>query len=160
MTITFKDAWLKNDPVLEEDAIGFWTELNLIPHEAMKARSRELALVAYENGRVIGVSTLILRNMPMLEQKFAFLREAIRPEYRQHEFSIDLGVATRDLIEKYALEHRDERIAGMAAVFQAPNIGQRPLSRRMGFVLAGYTEQDEQVRVSWFEHYRLPPNLS
>ena len=160
MTITFKAAWQKNDPVLEADAIAFWTELNLIPAETMQERSKELAVVAYEDGRVIGISTLIVRHMAALEQKFAFLREAVRPEYRKHDFSIDLGLETRNLIESYALDHLDEKIAGMAAVFQAPNIGQRPLSRRIGFVLVGYTPQDEQVRVSWFNHFRVPANLS
>lgn len=73
-----------------------------------------------------------------------------------------MGKPVYDLVETYALAHPEENIAGLAAVVSSPVLGARPnpYPNGAGFVLIGYTPKGEQVRVSWFDHYRVPANLS
>ncbi|MDO8287838.1 MAG: hypothetical protein Q7T44_01330 [Parvibaculum sp.] len=161
MTTTYIDAWRKSDPKLEAAATAFWTELNLLPEGATAAeRLKELAVLAYDGATLIGVSTLKINFFDQLRQKFAFAREAIRPEYRLQSVGRDLMLATREVIEPYALAHPEEEIAGIGAIYQAPGIGKRGIGRKTRLALIGYTAKNEQVRIGWFSHFIVPPNLT
>lgn len=161
MTTTYVEAWRKDDPKLEADAAAFWREHNLLPADVTAdERLKQLAVLAYDGDKLIGLSTLRINYFNMLRQKFAFLREAVAPDYRLQSVSRDLAVQTRKVIEPYALAHPQEEIAGMAAVYQAPGIGKRAIGRQGRMALIGYTANDEQVRVAWFDHFIVPPNLT
>ncbi|MGV8995927.1 MAG: hypothetical protein ACOH12_03155 [Parvibaculaceae bacterium] len=161
MTTSYVTAWRKNDPKLEADATRFWEAHELLPAgKTAEDRIKELAVLAYDGEQVIGVSTVNIRYFDMLRQKFAFFREAIAPDYRLQSAGRDLTVQTRKAIEAYALAHLEEEIAGLAAILQAPGIGKRAIGRQGRLALIGYTDFNEQVRVAWFDHFRVPSNMS
>lgn len=161
MTITYVDAWRKSDPQHAADATAFWTEHDLLKTEtSAEERVPQIAVLAYDGDKVVGLSTLNVRPFELLRQKFAFLREAVAPDYRRHELARNLSGETRKVIETYAIAHPDEMIAGMAAIYQAKGIGKKPIGSVSRMALIGYTAANEQVRAGWFEHFRIPENLA
>ncbi|MDO8421586.1 MAG: hypothetical protein Q7S99_05440 [Parvibaculum sp.] len=159
--ITFVEAWRKNEPKHTADAIAFWTEHGLLKADTpVEERAKQIAVLAYDGDKLVGLSTLNVRPFELLRQKFAFLREAIAPDYRLHSIARALSGETRKVIEAHAIAHPDEMIAGMASVYQAKGIGKKPIGSVSRMALIGYTEFNEQVRASWFEHFRIPGNLA
>lgn len=162
-SIRFVDAWRKNDPKFEADALAFWKREDVIPDETDAAeRVKQLALLAYDGDELVAITTIQVRAFPRLRQKFAFLRGIVASNYREQHLAIMMGKPVHDLIEKHALAHPHENIAGLAAIVSSPLIGARPnpYPNGAGFVLIGYTPYGEQVRVSWFDHFRVPANFS
>jgi GNAT superfamily N-acetyltransferase len=159
MEFTFATAWQKNDPKLEADALALWSALDALPaNTTPEQRVKELAVLAYDGATLAGVSTLAIRHFDVLRQKFAFFREVVHPDYRRQSLGRFLTRETRRMIETWALENRDQNLAGMAAIYQAPGVGKRAISRQSRMALIGYTEFNEQVRASWFDHFEVPPN--
>jgi len=159
MTIQIVEAWRKNDPKLEAEAIAFWDRHQINPAGTTpQARAKELAAVAYDNGEVVALSTINVELFVQLRQKFAFIREAVAPSYRRNKVGGDLLIATRDIAERYSREHPEEKIAGAAAVYQVPGVGTYGSGRTSKLALVGYTDRNEQVRVMWFDHVQVPPN--
>ncbi|MDO8421584.1 MAG: hypothetical protein Q7S99_05430 [Parvibaculum sp.] len=160
--IAFVEAWRKNDPKLEADARAFWIREDAMPDENVAERIKQLAVMAYEGGELVAITTIHVREFTRLRQKFAFLRGMVAKDHREQHLAIIMGKPVHDLIEKHAIAHPEENIAGLAAVVSSPLLGARPnpYPNGAGLVLIGYTPYGEQVRVSWFDHFRVPANLS
>ncbi len=162
-SITFVDAWRKDDPKLEADALAFWKRENAMPDESdATERVKQLAILAYEGDELVAITTIHVRPFERLRQKFAFLRGMVAKAHRQQLLAISMGKPVYDLIEAHALAHPEENIAGLAAVVSSPLLGVRPnpYPNGAGLVLIGYTSHGEQVRVSWFKHFQVPANFS
>jgi hypothetical protein len=155
----YRPAWRRDDAAIEADAIAFWQRLNILPAGiAPEARAKELAAAAYKDGRLVGVSTATLGVHENLRARFAWLRAAVDPAYRRTRAAFGLALYTRDVIERWALEHPQERVAGLAAIIESPDLAARekePWWPTTRFGLVGYNAAGRQVRVSWFEDYRL-----
>tara|TARA_R110000868_G_scaffold334571_1_gene595293 strand:- start:307 stop:798 length:492 start_codon:yes stop_codon:yes gene_type:complete len=161
MTITYANAWRQNDPKLEQDAIALWTELSALPKgQSPDERAKELSVVAYEDGKVIALTTMIVQRLQQVRQDFAFVRVLVAPSHRLQSLSTDLMRESRKVIEAYALAHQEEKLAGMGAVFQAPGLGKNPIGIGGGTVLVGYTDEGYQVRIAWFDHFKVPPVMA
>ncbi|MDO8287839.1 MAG: hypothetical protein Q7T44_01335 [Parvibaculum sp.] len=161
MAVTFVTAWKKNDPKLEADVIALWRGMNVLPKgESTDKRVKQIAILAYDDDRLAGISSLEVQAIPQLRQKFAFVRELIHPDYRKNLIARTLVKHTREMIEAYALAHPEEAIAGLAAVFQTPHLGKRAIGLESGMGLIGYTDKHEQIRAGWFEHFMVPANLT
>lgn len=161
--ITFVEAWRKNDPKLEADALAFWQREDALPDESEAVkRIKQLAIMAYEDDELVAITTIHLRPLEQLRQKFAFLRGMVAKSHREQLLAVSMGKPVFDLLQAHALAHPEENIAGLAAVVSSPLIGARPnpYPNGAGLVLIGYTPFGEQVRVSWFDHFRVPANLS
>lgn len=160
MSVEYLNAWHKDDPRLEADARRIWSEPGVLPEgKGTEARMKELALVAYEGGQLAGLTTLDVRVFPYVRQKFAFIRGFILPEFRMKATGRDIMLETHKMIETWALNNPDEELAGMAAIIQVPGVGENPVGGSSGLVLVGYTNRNEQVRIAWFDHFRVPLNL-
>ena len=158
MTITYANAWRQNDRKLEQDAIAFWAELDVLPADQSPAeRAKQLSVVAYDGGKVIALTTMVVRRLEQVKQNFAFVRVLVAPGNRLQSLSTDLMRESRKVIEAYAVAHQEENIAGMGAIFQAPGIGRHPIGAGGGTVLIGYTDEGYQVRIAWFDHFKVPP---
>jgi len=161
MTTTYVEAWRKSDPKLEADAIRAWSMTGALPKsDAPEIRAKQLALVAYVNGELAGLSTLNVRLYEPLRQKFAFMRGFVMPDYRMHEVGRDMMFETLQMIERWAFENQDEKIAGMMAVVQIPGVGREPTGKKIKATLIGYVNGNQQLRLTWFDHFRVPPNMS
>ncbi|MGV8995926.1 MAG: hypothetical protein ACOH12_03150 [Parvibaculaceae bacterium] len=161
MTIEYVEAWKKNDPKLESDARRIWSDPGVLPPGiGAEDRIEQLAVVAYENGELAGLSTLNVLTFSPLKQKFAFFRGYVLPDFRLREVGRDIVLETYNRIEAYALANPQEKIAGMMAVVQIPNVGENPQGKKIKMTLIGYTNDNQQVRLTWFDHFRVPLNMT
>jgi GNAT superfamily N-acetyltransferase len=158
-----RPAWRRNDPVIEADAIAFWRRLDILPSGvAPEERARELVAIAYKDGLVVGVHTVTLDRLEIVRARLAMLRTAVDPEHRRGHVSMALSIYTRELLELWSIDHPEERLAGLGAIIEGPNLFDRarePFWPKTRFGVVGYTKEGRQVRVSWFEHFRLDENI-
>jgi hypothetical protein len=154
-----RPAWQRDDPDIEADAIAFWNRLGILPPDVTpEARARELTAVAYKDGLVVGVHTVALGRLEIVRARLAMLRTAVDPEHRRSRVSMALTLYTRELLERWSRDHPEQRLAGLGAIIEGPNLFDRarePFWPTTRFGVVGYTDDGRQVRVSWFEDFRL-----
>lgn len=154
-----RPAWRLDDPQIEADAIEFWQRLDILPPDvAPEQRAKELTAVAYQDGRIVGVHTAVLARLEQVRARLAMIRSAVDPEHRRSHVSLALSIVTRDLLASWSIEHPEEKLAGLGAVIEGPNLFPRarePFWPQTRFGVVGYTADGRQIRVSWFEDFRL-----
>ena len=152
-------AWRLGDRQIEADAVAFWNRLGILPAEVKaEERARELAAVAYHDGRIVGVQTAVPARLDIVRARLAMVRSAVDPEHRRSHVGMALAVFARDLLEQWSKDHPEERLAGLGAVIEGPNLFERarePFWPQTRFGVVGYMPDGRQIRVSWFEHHRL-----
>jgi hypothetical protein len=155
----FRPAWRLNDPQIEKDAIEFWNRLGILPRNVKpEERVKELTAVAYRDGRVVGVHTARLGRLDQVRARLAMLRSAVDPDCRRTRVSFALTLYTRALLERWANEHPEERLAGLGAILESRELagrGNEPYWPTTRFILSGFMPDGRQLRVSWFEDFRL-----
>ncbi len=154
-----RPAWRRDDARIEADAIDFWRRLAILPGKVLpEARAKELVAAAYKDGRLVGVTTATLDRLEFLRARLAMLRGAVDPEFRRSRAGFALALYSRDLIERWSYDHPDERVAGLGAIVESPDLVARqrePFWPQTRLGLVGYTKDGRQIRVSWFEDFRL-----
>jgi hypothetical protein len=162
--LDIRPAWRRDDPELEAEAIAFWKRLDLLPAGVPpEARAKELVALAYRSGELVGVSTAAIDYHQPLRARMAFLRGATDPAHRRTRAGVTLGVGTREILERWAAEHPDERVGGLAAIVENRDIGLpllEPIWPVTRLTLIGFTPDGRQVRAYWFRHFRLGDNSS
>jgi hypothetical protein len=157
--IEIRAAWRRDDPQIEADAIEFWTRLDLLPRDAApEQRAKELIAAAYRDGRLIAVSTATIEWFEHLRARFAVLRGATDPAHRRSRAQLALAVPSRQVLERWALDHPEEKLAGGLAFVETAEWGdfaRLPVWPESDLALIGYTTDGRQVRAAWFDHYRL-----
>ncbi|HYJ29958.1 MAG TPA: hypothetical protein VEW25_06415 [Allosphingosinicella sp.] len=154
-----RPAWRRGDADIERDAIAFWNRLGILPQGVRpEDRARELVAVAYQGDRLVGVATAALGRIEALKARFAMLRGAVEPEHRRSRLGFDLAVLSRELIETWSRAHPEERVLGLGAIVESPDLAERarrPLWPQTRLNLIGYTPEGRQIRVAWFAHAEL-----
>ena len=157
--IEIRPAWRRDDPEIEADAIAFWKRLALLPPgTSPEARAKELIAAAYRGGRLVAVSTATIEWFAHLRARFAVLRGATDPAHRRSRAQLALAVPSRDLLERWALDNPQERLAGGLAFVETGEWGEfakLPVWPESGLTFIGHAADGRQVRVAWFDHYRL-----
>jgi len=153
----FRPAWRKADPQIENDAREFWRAMRLIAPPEIERRIPELVAAAYENGRLVAVSTAEFSMLPQLRARFAMYRCLVSPEYRRHHLSYRISGYSREVLEQWSLQNPHEKVVGMAAIIQAREYKfkqREPLWPEYGLNLnlVGYNNVGSQIRVAWFKH--------
>lgn len=152
-------AWRQDDPRFEADAMDFWSRLSLLPPGVDPAeRAKQLAAVAYQDGRLVAVTTLAVARVEQVRARLALLRAATDPEYRRSHLANALAIFTRETIEAWARAHPEERIGGMGAVIESENLRGRekePVWPTSRMTLIGYMPNGKQIRIYWFPDFRL-----
>lgn len=154
-----RPAWRRNDAAIEADAAAFWRRLAILPKDVSpEARAKELVAAAYKDGRLVGVTTATLNRLEFLRVRLAMIRAAVDPDFRRSRAAFALAVYSRDLLERWSSDHPHERVAGLGAIVESPDLAARqrePFWPQTRFGLVGYTKDGRQIRVSWFEDFRL-----
>mgnify|MGYP003641982479 FL=1 len=157
MSIQFEcvSAWKQNNPKFEQDAIAMWAETGrLLPKHSPEDRAKELAVLAYAEGRLVGITTCVITFYPPLRQKFAFMRLLLRPEVEKSGVVVPLTFAYRETLRQWSLENPAEKVAGYGAVITNRGYGARGVLNA-GLTLVNHTPEGSQVRVFWWDHFRL-----
>ena len=155
----FRPAWRLNDPEVERDAIHFWNRLGILPQGvAPEQRAKELMAVAYKDGLVVGVQTATLGRLPQVRARLAMIRSAVDPDHRRFYLSRALTIFSKNLLQRWSAEHPEERLAGFGALIESKELaayGKKPYWPESQFILAGFTPDGRQIRISWFEDFLL-----
>lgn len=154
-----RPAWRLDDARIEADAVEFWNRLKILPADVRpEERAKELAAVAYRDGRLAAVCTLQLARLEQVRARLGMIRSATDPDHRRSHVAQALTIYARELLEAWSAEHPEEKIAGMGAIIQSDNLrgrGKDPVWPTTRLNLIGYTPDDNQIRVCWFEGFRL-----
>ena len=152
-------AWRRDDPQIEDDAIAFWNRLGILPPGVRpEDRAKELIAAAYRDGRLVAVTTATIDRIERLRARMAIIRGATDPDFRRSHAQLALAVPSREALQNWALEHPEERLAGLIGLVEPAEWGEfarLPVWPGSGLALAGYDNLGRQVRVSWFEHFRF-----
>ena len=154
-----RPAWRLDDPAIARDAIAFWKRVQILPPGVRpEDRVSELVAVAYRKSAVIGVATAQLTAIKTLHGRFAAYRCAVDPAHRRQGLALALTLFSRDLIEQWSLDHPEEKVLGLAAVVENPDLADRlrePVWPRLRLNLAHFLPDGRQLRVAWFAHARV-----
>lgn len=154
-----RPAWRLGDATIERDAIAFWTRVQILPSGVQpEDRVGELVAVAYHKRTIVGVATAQLAPIKTLKGRFAVYRCAVDPDHRRQGLASALTVYARDLIEDWSLRHPEEKLLGLAAAVETPDLTIRlrePVWPETRLNLAHFLPDGRQLRVAWFAHARL-----
>lgn len=157
--IDLRAVWQVTTPSIEADAAAFWDRLGLLPPDVdPAARAKQLAAVAYKDGQLIGVMTVMFQRIEFLRARFAMIRGAVDPGHRRGHVVSALGGLTRSLLEQWSKAHPAEQVAGIGALVESrefTDFAKRPIWPQTRLAIAGYTPDGQQIRVAWFDHFRL-----
>ena len=157
--LAIRPAWRRGHAALEADAVAFWNRLGILPRGIRaEERAKELVAVAYRGDAIVGVITAQLVVLDQVRARLAMIRAAVDTDLRRTHLAFALMLDARAMLEQWSRANPDERLAGLGAVIEAPELRARevqpfwPLSR---FGVIGYAPNGRQIRVSWFEDFRL-----
>jgi hypothetical protein len=154
-----RPAWRRDDAKIEADAVAFWKRLGILPADVSpQQRAKELIAVVYKDDQVVGVHTATLERVAQVRARFAMLRSAVDPEHRRTHVSMALTLYSRALLERWSRDNPQERLAGLAAIVESQQLaerGKQPYWPQTGFILAGFLKDGRQLRLSWFEDFRI-----
>ena len=154
--VEYVPAWRRDDRRLEADAIEMWSEMGALGSGINpQARAKELAALAYRNGRLIGITTAVLQTYESLRQRFAFMRILMRPSAAEAGVAAPLTVQFSETLRRWSKDNPQEQVAGYAALVGAGPYTPMPVLPA-GLTLVGYTDEGHQVRVFWWDHFRIP----
>ncbi|HEV7659561.1 MAG TPA: hypothetical protein VGO55_06915 [Allosphingosinicella sp.] len=152
-------AWRRDDPEIEADAIAFWNRIGVLPEGVDPAsRAKELIAVAYKDGQLIAVATALIEHVDFLGVRMAVLRGATDPAFRRGRVQLALAVPSHDALRDWALANPEEKLAGAIAFVAAAEWGdftRMPVWPESELEVVGYTPDNRQIRVRWFDHFRL-----
>jgi hypothetical protein len=151
-------VWQSGDAEVERDTLEFWRKSGLLPKGVDAGeRLKQLCVVAYQNGELVGVVTVALTQINFLRARLAMIRVASPPDgsnARLRLIPARMVLAAQKVLEQWSLAHPEERVMGVGAV-TAPGIYRRmnkAIWEPFGFVLVNYTPRGEQFRLAWFSH--------
>lgn len=154
-----RPAWRLNDAQIEADAVAFWKRLNILPSGVTPAqRAKELIAVVYKDDRIVGVHTATIERVEQVRARLAMLRSAVDPTYRRTQISTALTLYSRALLQQWSRDNPHERLGGLGAILESQQLAERgkePWWPRSRFILAGFLPDGRQLRISWFEDFRL-----
>lgn len=164
--LTYQSAWRDRNDKFERDAIAFWTTNNLLPSDVDPGqRASQLCAVVYDDEKLVGLATAFIAPLPSLRAPFAFLRCAVSPTARRGHVASTLTEMSFSILARWAAANPIHGPAGMAMVLQSgalADVARKPFwppresnTPSAGMGLVGYTDTGEQIRVAWFDSYRL-----
>jgi hypothetical protein len=154
-----RPAWRLNDARIEADAVAFWERLNILPADVTPAqRAKELIAVVYKDAGIVGVHTATIERLEQVRTRLAMLRSAVDPDYRRTRVSMALTLYSRALLERWSRDNPDARLGGLGAIVESAQLaerGRQPYWPQTRFILAGFLPDGRQIRISWFEDFRV-----
>ncbi|MDO8290103.1 MAG: hypothetical protein Q7T44_12870 [Parvibaculum sp.] len=154
--IRYVSAWKRGDAALEGDAMAMWREMGVMPAGVRpEERLKELVVLAYKGARLVGITSAEVRPYAPLRQRFAFMRMLMRPEAQAAGLAVPLTVHLRETLRQWSFDHPQELLAGYGAVVTDKHYMAQPILPA-GLTLVGYTPDGHQVRVFWWDHFRIP----
>jgi hypothetical protein len=161
MAVELFPVWNAVSPELQAELAAFWLENGAMKDETQAVeRASEVACVARDGGRLVGISTAYARIVPMLRQPMYYYRNYIAPGHRSQALSIPFINRSFDEIERQELAKPLPTCLGLIVSLENRRLAQHydeaywPQSQ---FAYAGISTDGFVLRVRYFQGVRLPP---
>lgn len=154
-TVDYRRVWHRQDRSAMNDAIAMWKREGILPADTSpERRAEEMVIAIYAGDEIAGCLTADIQILPRMREKFAFCRSFIAPAWRGKRLTDRLMIDGHEELCRWSKAHPGEKLAGCAAIYENRVLGNNPVEPS-GLCLIGYTPQGQQLRVLWFDHYRL-----
>ena len=154
-------VWKRVGPELQAELASYWIDNGAMTDRAKAAeRALEAICIARDEGRIVGVTTGYPRIVPMLRQPMYYLRMHIAKPARNQMLSIPFVKASFDEIERQELAKEKVMCLGVIIQLENERLAQHYNEAywwQSKFVFAGYSRDNMQLRVRYFDGVRLPP---
>ena len=154
-------VWKRVGPELQAELASYWIDNGAMKDPAKAAeRAREVVCIAREEGRIVGVTTAFARIAPALRQPMYYLRMHIARPARSQSLSIPFVKESFAEIERQELAKDKVLCLGVILKLQNQRLAAHYNEAywwQSNFVFAGYSPDNLQLRVRYFEGVRLPP---
>lgn len=149
----------EQDRVTAQDVVDLWTGEGVLPPDEAQRRVEQVAIVAVQGDRVVGVTTTYLGDSAQLGVPVHYGRGFVAASERRKATAGRLLIRLREHLEERFVTGRDTRAA--ALVLEVEN----PVLRTMlpeatwpgsDFTWIGTNERGDDVRVKWFPGARVP----
>ena len=161
--LQLRGIWRRADAAVERDVLACWSQ-----GADLNRRLKNLCVVAYKGGKIVGTLETPLRRIEILRTRLAMIRLA-GPTAR-HGASLGtrllparLVVAGQTILEDWSRAHPEEQVMGVGAIVPPGTYGprmKRAVWEPTGLILANQSPQGVQLRVSWFAHGRVEYDAS
>jgi len=140
------------DPELSEKLVGFWTGRGVFNEAVARERLSKVVCVLFDDaGEIAGVNSADADMAPLVERRFWIYRRLVTSGVDAKTEQRMLEAATEELRRRFGAAPGEP--VGVCLL-----ISDRALMERhpeavwsSGFVFAGYTDQNVQVRIRYFE---------
>lgn len=154
-----RPAWQLDDPQIEADAVAFWNRMAILPRgvEAVQ-RAKQLVAVVYRDNEIVGVMTATIERVEQVRTRLAMIRSAVDPAHRRAQLLRALTWYSRALLERWSRDNPHERLGGLGAIIESEQLtefAKQPYWAPTRFILAGFLPDGRQLRISWFEDFRV-----
>jgi hypothetical protein len=161
MSFEIIPVWKRADPELAAELARYWIENGaMLDVDKAAERAAQVVCIGRDEGRIVGVTTAYPRIVPMLRQPMYYLRMHIAPQARNQELSIPFVNASFDEVERQELAKEKPTCLGVILQLQNERLAAHYNEAywwQSKFVFAGYSRDNQQIRVRYFEGVRLPP---
>ena len=152
--IKFVTCWQTHDVSLREKIADLWLNKNILDKVTVRDRLDQAVYAILEGERVIGVSTVFLRDLPLLNNSFYVYRCYIDNNYRAPALDVKLFVKTRDFLEK---ECNGSPVKGILAVVQNDDLKKwnHAIWPDTGMMYIGDSPKGDPMRVYYFRGAKI-----
>lgn len=155
--------WDRRDAAIEEAARGFWVGHGFLTLGQAEARLPELVTVAFAGNAVAGVATAYEGAIEGMPGRYAFYRNIVAPDQRRGHLGLVLTGYSRMQVERWAAEHPERGVLGMAATVQQAVFNPhhaKPVWPMANLNLIARLADGGHLRIAWFPAARLAANAA
>jgi hypothetical protein len=152
-------VWQQIDSALADELVQFWSTPEGIPVASIaRARVADVIMVARgASGQLIGVTSMELQILPVIEQPVYLWRQFVRSDMRQSGVSSRMGIECWNILNKQFAEGKTSS-KGVAVIVESKILNEQLKAAVLSpvpFVLMAYTSKSEQVRICYFDGARI-----
>ena len=158
-------VWKQVTPELRAELVDFWREQRAIGDAAQaEARAGEAVCIARgDDGRLVAVSTAVVRVLPRLRQPTYYYRLFFSRAVRGQGQVIPFLNAAREALQAYNASLPQPESIGVLVELESRFLAayyKRAFEPEAGSVFIGYSPKGQQLRVSYFDGARLLPPVA
>jgi hypothetical protein len=160
MNVQFHCIWKKEAPDERNQTVALWKKYRVFPDEKIvETRAGEIAYLAKsETGEVIGVSTVRLEKVKLLNDNYFYeFRCFVSPDSRAPALDTKLVVKTKEFFEQNP-DQSDFPVIGLIMVVENELMKAqwtKAIWAGADIVFVGYSSQGHHIRVSYFKGARI-----
>lgn len=153
--LEFKFVYKNLTNIQREEVVRFWLRESFLPREEAIARAKEVSLLIYLKGDIIGLTTIYPKYYSELESNYFYSRMAISAKHRgSHK------LVTKMMVDNFSkLKSNQEDVAGL--MLELENRKFQRLAKKGYMKKRGYTylKESERGLALWYVDFKNPTGI-